>query len=176
MRLELVEQRQRSETVPLDLDRLAALVEPLGRDDWILNLVLVEDHVMADLNARWYGGEGVTDVLSFTYLEHDGPGRPQLAGGEGQAARDLWEALGDREPQVTAGEVILAPAFVAGCCHREGWDLPTEWGLLLVHGGLHVLGWIHDSPDARRAMQVQEAELLHRQGFTHPLPEIGSED
>jgi len=176
MRLELVDQRSHSVPLPLYEDRLAALAEPLGCADWVLNLVLVADQVMAELNARWYGGEGVTDVLSFTYLEHDGPGSPQLSGGEGRAARDLWVAADDEEPVVTAGEVILAPAFVADRCCDEGWDLPTEWGMLLVHGGLHVLGWLHDTPDARCAMQAQEAELLDRQGFSHPLLETGSED
>jgi len=176
MRLELVDQRRCSEPLPLGEDRLAALAEPLGCADWVLNLVLLEDQVMADLNARWYGGEGVTDVLSFTYLEIEGTGLPQLAGGDDQAARDLWVAAGDREPEVTAGEVILAPAFVAERCRKEGWDLPAEWGMLLVHGGLHVLGWLHDTSEARCAMQAQEAELLDRQGFSHPLLKTGLED
>lgn len=176
MRLELVDQRLHCEPLPLDEVRLAALAEPLGRADWALNLVLVEDQMMADLNARWYGGQGVTDVLSFTYLEHEGPDAPRLSGGEGRAARDLWVAAGDGESVVTAGEVILAPAFVADRCRKEGWDLPTEWGMLLVHGGLHVLGWLHDTTVARCAMQAQEAELLDRQGFSHPLLKTGLEN
>ncbi len=176
MRLEVVDQRPHPAAPPLDPPRLADLVAPLGRAEWIVNLVLVEDHVMADLNARWYGGEGPTDVLSFSYVENDGPAAAHLPAGEGEAAHALWVAPGEQETEVTAGEIIVAPMFVAGRCEREGWDLVTEWALLLVHGALHVLGWEHATEDAQRAMRAREAELLHREGFDHPLPAAKSED
>lgn len=172
----MVDQRPRPEAAPLDEARLAALVTPLGRADWVVNLVLVEDHVMADLNARWYGGEGPTDVLSFSYLEHEGPAVAHLPAGEGDAARDLWVAAGEQQAEVTAGEVIVAPAFVADRCGKEGWDLATEWALLAVHGALHVLGWEHSTDQARRIMRTREADLLRREGFAHPLLVAGTED
>ena len=175
MKLEIVDQRPQPIPLPLSAEPLAALLAPLGRADWVVNLVLVEDHVMADLNTRWYGGEGPTDVLSFSYLEVDGPATPQLRAGEGEAARDCWVAIGDQEPEVTAGEVIVAPAFVADRCRREDWDLETEWALLVVHGALHILGWEHGTDEARRAMRAREAAQLQRQGFVHPLAETGPE-
>jgi probable rRNA maturation factor len=174
MRLELVDQRPHPAAPPLEEGILASLVGPAGRADWVANLVLVEDHVMADLNARWYGGEGPTDVLSFSYLETDGPAGPHLPAGEAEAARDLWIALGEQEPEVTAGEIIVAPDFVAGRCRQEGWDLRAEWALLVVHGALHILGWEHGTEEARRAMRAREAALLERQGFAHPLAADGA--
>ena len=176
MRLELVDQRSLPGDLPRSEPALAELLTDVGDPGWRLNLVLVEDHVMADLYARWYGGDGVTDVLSFSYLEEDGTGEPHLARGSGDAARDLWVAPGDCGDDITVGEVILAPAFIAGRCAREGWDLKTEWALLLVHGALHVLGWRHDDPDQRRAMRVREAELLARCGIAHPLPTVEMEE
>lgn len=169
MKLELIDQRSRPEPLPVPPERLRALIAPTGRDHWLLDLVLVEDPVMADLYGRWYGGEGVTDVLSFTYLETDGAGAPQLPAGTGEAACDLWVPPADATGPVLAGEVILAPGFVAERCGREGWDLPAEWALLLVHGTLHVLGWRHDTPDRRTAMRAREAALLAAQGLPHPL-------
>jgi probable rRNA maturation factor len=176
MILELVDQRPQPAELPVPLATLAELVEPLGRAEWVLNLVLVDDPVMADLNARWYGGEGVTDVLSFTYLEAEGSDAPHLAAGEGEAAGDLWVAPGDASPAVTAGEVILAPDYVADRCAQEGWDLRSEWSLLVVHGALHVLGWEHGTPGARAAMQRREAAVLDRLGVAHPLLDDRSED
>jgi probable rRNA maturation factor len=135
--------------------------------------VLVDDPAMADLNRRWRGGDGVTDVLSFTYLETSGSGAPGLARGEADAACDLWlpPEAGTPDGVPLAGEVILAPAFVAGRCRDEGWDTELEWALLLAHGCLHVLGWEHDTPPQRQAMAEREAEHLGRLGLPHPLRE-----
>jgi len=169
MKLELVDQRPRAGDTPWPSTQLAELVAALGQEDWVLNLVLVEDPTMADLYSRWYGGQGVTDVLSFTYLENQGLGEPHLKESVGQAARDLWVAPGDGAEEVTAGEVVLAPDFVARRCAQEGWDLKTEWALLLVHGALHVLGWEHQDPAQRLAMRTHEAAVLETLGLAHPL-------
>lgn len=170
MQLELVEQRAQPAALPVDLALLRRLVAALGHAGWWLNLVLADDLQMADLNRRWYGGKGPTDVLSFSYLEAAGPGDPTLAAGVGEAAHALWVALGDGEEPVTAGEVIIAPSFVGARCAREGWDVATEWALLQVHGALHVLGWTHDTDEALAAMRAREAALLGREGIAHPLP------
>lgn len=169
MKLIVVDRRTRAVTMPLESRQLAALVRPLGRPEWELNLVLVSDREMAALNARWYGGEGTTDVLSFSYLEPAGEGPPALAAAAGEAACDLWVAPADVPAAVTAGEVVLAPAYVARRARTAGWDLATEWALLLVHGALHVLGWRHDTAEQRRSMREREAAALQRAGFAHPL-------
>jgi len=182
MKLSLVDRRSDPGVLPLSSERLAGLVDGLGLPSWTLNLVLVSDREMAALNQRWYGGEGVTDVLSFGYLEESGPGQesafgaPQLAAGSGGAACDLWVPPGEDLAGMTAGEVVLAPDFVARRALAEAGDLSTEWALLLVHGTLHILGWRHDEDDARRAMRAQEAKVLAGAGFTHPMPLSAEED
>jgi len=173
--LSLVDQRTRSQPLPVTLETLGRLVAPLGDPVWTVDLVLVDDLQMTDLYERWYGGQGVTDVLSFSYLEDAGAGAPALAAGEGGAAADLWLAPGDGVAPVVAGEVVIAPEFVAARCGREGWDLATEWALLVVHGTLHVLGWRHDTPADRARMRACEARLLAAEGFHHPLPADGTE-
>ncbi|MBD3222883.1 rRNA maturation RNase YbeY [bacterium] len=169
MRLELVDHRSEPGPLPLDERRLAGLVADLGGPDWHLNLVLVDDGQMTGLREQWYGGQGPTDVLSFSYLEDEGPGEPALRAGEGAAARTFWLPPHAPDEPVTAGEVVLAPRFVAGRCAREGHDPEAEWALLLVHGALHVLGWTHDDDDERDRMRAQEASILARAGMTHPL-------
>jgi probable rRNA maturation factor len=169
MQLELVDQRGRTDPLPVVLDALQGLVAELGRPDWWLNLVLVDDPQMTDLNQRWYGGQGPTDVLSFSYLETSGAGPAVLAAGEQGAACDLWLAPGEAPASFIAGEVIVAPGFVARRCASQGWSLLDEWPLLLVHGALHVLGWTHDTEQTRQAMQTEEATLLAAADLVHPL-------
>jgi len=137
-------------------------------------VVLLDDAAMAELNRDFRGGDGVTDVLSFSYLEEAGADdEPDLAAGEGEAAVPLLvEAPTPAEAErTTVGEVVLAPAFVADRCREQGWDVTHEWPLLVVHGCLHVLGWVHDTAAAREAMQAVEARLLAGQGLPHPLRE-----
>ena len=182
MKLSLVDRRPDPGALPLPSERLDGLVDGLGLSSWTLNLVLVTDQEMAALNRRWYGGEGVTDVLSFGYLEESDPdqesglGALQLAAGTGGAACDLWVTPGEDLAGMTAGEVVLAPDFVARRARVEAGDLSTEWALLLVHGTLHILGWRHDEAAARRAMRAQEATVLAGAGFTHPIPLSAEED
>ncbi|MCP4574169.1 MAG: rRNA maturation RNase YbeY [bacterium] len=155
-----------------DWPRLESLAADLGAAVWRVDLVLVDDPAMADLNRRWRDGDGVTDVLSFSYLEESGVGAPELAVGRGGAAQDLWSAPETRAAEVaTVGEIVLAPAFVLERCLDRGWDPDLEWPLLVVHGLLHLLGWEHDTDVARAAMQESEADILGRAGLAHPLRE-----
>ncbi len=130
---------------------------------------------MADLNARYLGGDGVTDVLSFSYLEAAAreSGGDGLAAGQSGAARALWlpEDAGDAAAGEAplAGEIVLAPRFIAARCRRENWDPRLEWAMLVVHGALHILGWDHADAAARREMRALEAAALAREGLAHPL-------
>lgn len=178
MKLNLVERRRgpRREPDAWAAGRRAwsactAMAAGLGAAGWTIDVVLLDDADMAELNRDFRGGDGVTDVLSFSYLETGGPGDADLARGQGEAAVDLWvEALSpEAADAATVGEIVLAPAFVDGRCREMGWDVDHEWPLLVVHGCLHVLGWVHDTPQEREAMQAVEARLLAAQGLPHPL-------
>ncbi len=180
MKLNLVDRRRnrRPEPDPWAAGRrawpaCASLAADLGGADWTVDVVLVDDRDMTELNRDFRGGDGVTDVLSFSYLESDGPGDPDLRAGEKEAAADLWvEALSPADADAaTVGEIVLAPSFVDGRCRERGWSVDHEWPLLVVHGCLHILGWVHESADEREAMQAVEARLLASGGLPHPLRE-----
>ncbi len=180
MILRLVDQRRRTdEPLAAEETLLAALVAPLGRPQWELNVVLLDDDDMADLNVRYHSGEGVTDVLSFSYLEEAATEDAALAAGEAGAAVSLWlpdasadEAAGEAP---LAGEIVLAPLFVAERCRRERWELRLELAMLVVHGALHILGWDHREAAQQQEMRAREAAALASLGLVHPLlPETES--
>jgi probable rRNA maturation factor len=171
MKLELVDRRQACDQRPTraEFELLQRICSPTGRQEWSCDLVLVDDTVVTDLNAHYRRTDGVTDVLSFSYLKGQGTGPPALTAGAGYAHHDLWLDPHTAPGDLTIGEVILAPAYVAEQCHAHGWSYQTELALLTVHGVMHVLGWDHDTDPARSAMQRLEQELLHQAGITHPL-------
>jgi rRNA maturation RNase YbeY len=156
------------------LKALPRLAGPAGDPAWPVDVVLVDDEEIAALNRRWRGHDEVTDVLSFSYLAAEGAGAPALRAGTRQAATGLWRDAGDAAAQAPVGELVIAPAFVAGQCAAHGWDLAAEWALLTVHGLLHLLGWTHDDPAGTAEMRNREARLLLDAGFRHPLPAGGA--
>jgi probable rRNA maturation factor len=148
--------------------RLGRLAGQIGGSDWPVDVVLVADDMMSGLNRRYRDGEGVTDVLSFSYLESEGTGPADLVSGTGLAPHDLWCPV-ENERSGAVGELVLAPAFIGGRCRENGWPVAEEIPLLVVHGCLHLLGWDHMEPAAQNAMQAVETTLLAGEGLSHPL-------
>lgn len=176
MRLRRIDRRLRPDPDDgpfADGKALEQLVRPLGRADWVANLVLVDDDEMSILNGEYRRTGGVTDVLSFSYLLTAGEGEPDLPADERGAACDLWlddlQGVDDGEGGRQAGELVLAPGFVTGRCLEHGWPVEHEAPLLVVHGCLHLLGWGHETEALRRRMQQREAELLATANLPHPL-------
>ena len=127
MILSLVERRSQPEAdcwFTAQTDLLERLSAPLGQKEWQVDLVLVDDAVMTGLNEGFRQSEGVTDVLSFSYLE-EGQGPGGIAAGQGHApcpAQPGEEALREGD-QPVIGEIIIAPGFVAARCLENGWPV-----------------------------------------------------
>lgn len=129
---------------PLDLgafERLAAFV--LDREDAPesieLSLAIVDVDEMTELNSRYRGKEGPTDVLSFGC---DDP------------------CPVDSDEPITLGDVVIAPAIAEEQAAELGHTVEEELNLLLVHGVLHLLGYEHDTDDDAAVMQERERALL----------------
>ena len=129
---------------PLALDafeRLGAFVLRMEEapDSIELSVALVGTEEIANLNERWRGKSGPTDVLSF------GCDEPCSANPD--------------EP-ITLGDVVIAPDVAQAQATELGTTVESELNLLLVHGVLHLLGYDHDSDDDAAVMQARERTLL----------------
>jgi len=141
MQISIVSHR---EPEPLDLtafERLAAFV--LDREEapvyTELSIAIVDLAEMTELNSKYRGKDGPTDVLSF---ECD----------------DLCAAEPD-EP-VTLGDVVIAPEVAEVQAEEYGHTVEEELNLLLVHGVLHLLGYDHQLDSDAGVMQARERALL----------------
>jgi probable rRNA maturation factor len=156
------------------LARLARLVmDAEGVEESEVSLLLVNRAVMTDLNGRYMGEDGPTDVLAFPI---DGPspasgppGGPvgprgfasdRLAGDEDDDL-DLADEEDDDAPWLL-GDVVLCPAYAAEQARRAGQSLEAELELLTVHGILHLCGFDHAEPQEEQAMRARTDELLDR--------------
>ncbi len=151
----------------VDLARWTRLAELVVREEKVpgtaeLSLLFVDRDTIAELNERFLGGTGPTDVLAFP-MDDDlvMPGRQPDQGGRGPGA----PAEGG-EPPTLIGDVVVCPSVAAAQAPAHGTPVDDEIALLVVHGVLHLLNYDHADPVGEAAMQQRQRELLARFGET----------
>jgi rRNA maturation RNase YbeY len=83
-----------------------------------LTVVLTDDAEIRELNRRYRGRDGSTDVLSFS--------------------------LGDgHSPETPFGDIVISLQTARRQAREYGASLQTELERLLVHGTLHLCGYDH---------------------------------
>jgi probable rRNA maturation factor len=138
--------------------RLARMVLDSERvaPDVHVALVFVDEAAMAQLNERFLGQQGPTDVLAFP-IDDDVPesGRAPDRGGKGPGS-----AGEPTEPPVLLGDVYVCPSVAVRQATERSIAIDAELALLVVHGLLHLLDYDHSEPDETEAMQAREREIL----------------
>lgn len=136
-----------------DLRDFAAFVlSAEGVDDGAsLSISFVERSEIADLNERFLGKQGPTDVLSFP-IEDATPGAPP--------------ATPDDGPPLELGDIFICTDVVADHAASLGVAFEDELYLMVVHGVLHILGWDHETGADAEMMELREAKHLKNIGRT----------
>ena len=122
---------------------------PAAATEGGLDIVLADDDTVAELNVRFRGKAGPTNVLSFPALE---TARPHLG--------DLCLAYG-----VCAREAIEQKKPIAH--HLQH---------LLVHGTLHLVGFDHMTEAEAESMEALERKVLATLGVPDPYDVHDDED
>jgi probable rRNA maturation factor len=145
---------------PVDLGAYVGLARSVLEAEGVrggaeLSLLFVDEPTIAELNERFLGHEGPTDVLSFPLDDEPlGGGRLPDAGGTGPG-----EPLDDEPPDLL-GDVVVCPSVAARNAVRDEVAYDDEVALLVVHGTLHLLGWDHEVEAEAEKMEARERELL----------------
>jgi len=147
---------------PVDVARWEALARSVLAAEGVsgdaeLALLFVDEPAIAELNQRFMGHEGPTDVLAFPIDDDD-----VLVG----RSPDGSSSGPDRGPvddvPLLLGDVVVCPAVAARNAPSHAGTYDDELALLIVHGILHVLGHDHAEPEETATMQAKERELLGR--------------
>lgn len=132
------------------LPEAAAVVEraataALGRVEGDVVVLLTDDEVVRDLNARFRDKDRPTNVLSFPAADMTIPGQaPHL------------------------GDLVLAWGVCAAEAEAQGKTLADHLSHLTVHGVLHLLGRDHEAEDEAEAMEGEERSILASLGVADP--------
>ncbi|MFP5317353.1 MAG: rRNA maturation RNase YbeY [Acidimicrobiia bacterium] len=147
---------------PVDTLRWVRLAEAVlaaqgVRGDAELSMLFVDEEAMAQLNKRFLGKEGPTDVLAFPIDDdvYEGGRLPDSLGPAGPAD--------DYEPSdlpTLLGDVVICPAVARRNAPDHAGTYEDELALLVVHGILHLLGMDHVDDEEAKAMERREQELL----------------
>jgi probable rRNA maturation factor len=145
----------------LGLVRLAkaVLAEEGVKADSELSMLFVDEVSMAELNKRFLGKDGPTDVLAFPIDDDDvvegGRSPDSLGPGPGVDPESS-------DPPNLLGDVVVCPAVAARNAPGHAGTYDDEMALLVVHGILHILGMDHVDSEEAEAMERRERELLER--------------
>lgn len=127
------------------VERAAAAVldeiAPSEVEEPVVVVLLTDDEAMADLNQRFRGKVGPTNVLSF----------PAPANPEGQI-----------------GDIALAFGLCAREAAEQGKALEQHLIHLVAHGVLHLLGYDHETDSEAEAMEALERSILETLGVPDP--------
>lgn len=161
-----------SDEPPVDLDGLAELLALVLQREGIpahaeASLTLVDPDAIAELKAEYLDGDGAaTDVLSFPI---DGADGADGADGDPRGVAGSW----------MVGDVVLCPTVAVAQASDHAGSIEDELALLVVHGGLHLVGWDHEEEADRQAMWARERELmadLHRTPVRDPWVDGPADD
>jgi len=144
--------------VKMNLAKWSQLAESALYDEGVrgsaeVSLIFADEDAIADLNERFMGKTGPTDVLSFPIDDEPIPAPP---GGFDPADGDDVAI-----PQLV-GDIVICPSIAAINAVDHGVSFEDEVALLVVHGVLHLLGWDHMVDDEAEKMEAREQELLQR--------------
>jgi probable rRNA maturation factor len=127
-------------------------------EDAEMSVIFVDEQAMGDLNERFLGGSGPTDVLAFPMDEDVSPGgRQPDQGGRGPGAPSE-----PGEAPTVIGDVVVCPQVAKRQANGGPGSLEDEVALLVVHGVLHLLNYDHAEEQESEAMRKRERELLAR--------------
>jgi len=148
---------------PVDTLRWVMLAEAVLATEGVhgeteVSLLFVDEGAIADLNSRFLGKDGPTDVLAFPIDEEPAEsGRSPDSGGSGPG----FSAEPEEVPTLL-GDVVICPAVAYRNAPDHAGTYDDEIALLVVHGLLHLLGLDHEDSDEAEIMEAKERDLLAR--------------
>ena len=114
--------------------RTEQILRDLGCDEQSsLSVTVVDSLLMAELNQKYRGKEGPTNVLSFVQKE---------------------AGLSSAQPGLL-GDVVICWDRVISDSDSLGYTLDEMFTYLLIHGILHIVGFQHDSSEQAEEMELR---------------------
>ncbi|MFT5451986.1 MAG: putative rRNA maturation factor [Enterobacterales bacterium] len=149
------------EQCELALQQVLAVVAVDDNDDETkeCTLRIVDEAESSELNEQYRGKSGPTNILSFPFESPPACDLSLLENGLVESELLEIELLGDL--------VICAPLVLKEAIEQNKSEL-QHWMHLIIHGGLHLLGYDHENDDEASIMEALECQALGNLGYPNP--------
>ncbi|HET7133970.1 MAG TPA: rRNA maturation RNase YbeY [Gammaproteobacteria bacterium] len=119
-----------------------------------LTIRIVSKRESAELNQRYRGRRGPTNVLAFLSEA------PDASKGEAK----------DAPPNelLPLGDLVICAPVLAREAAEQRKPLEAHWAHIVIHGTLHLQGFDHETAEQAALMEGRERELLAGLGFPDP--------
>ena len=128
------------------LEQVVAQVESDAARTVEVSVRIVDEAEGRALNKQFREIDKATNVLSFPLLDAAMPAELPLA----------------------LGDIVICGPVVAREATEQGKSNSDHWAHMLVHGGLHLFGYDHETDEQAQEMETLEARILALGGVENP--------
>ena len=123
--------------------KIARVLKDLGCHDKELSILFTDDSRMAQLNFRYLGRKGPTNVLAFPMADLNATDRQTPA-----------------LESVMLGDVVISIDTALREADEFGETIEYAIDRLLIHGVLHLTGYDHEGSEAKALLMEKEEKRL----------------
>jgi rRNA maturation RNase YbeY len=134
--------RKENRELPVQNEELHTIAQKVfqstGREEKDISLVVCDDPFIQRLNKHYRKRDYPTDVLSFS----------------------LSEGGFIPNPNTNLGDIVISIDTAQRQADRLGETLAEEFGILFIHGLLHLIGYTHENFEKEKKMRELSTRIL----------------
>lgn len=122
--------------------------------DTSMYVTITDNEEIHAMNLEHRTVDAPTDVLSFPMLSYETPGKIEAEEGDFEDGR------------LVLGDIVISDERARQQAEEYGHSVEREYGFLVAHSTLHLLGYDHEEEAERTVMREKEEKALESLGLT----------
>lgn len=124
-----------------------------------LTLILTSDEEIHRINLEYRGVDRPTDVLSFPQVEYKAPADFSWA------ESHPMDCFNPDSGELLLGDIVISLDKVKEQAEKYGHAGKREYGFLIAHSMLHLLGYDHMTEEEAAVMESRQSAVLEHLGI-----------